>query len=122
MNNGDKNWHALEIESVLTALKSSTIGLSTGEAESRLLRFGFNVLPEKRQRVVLRIIGNQFNNPFAYILAIAGILSLLLGANIDATVVFAALFLNAGIGFFQEWRAFFPKKLLVPILGGQCKK
>ena len=105
MNKSGKNWHAFEFENVLTILRSSPSGLTKEEAESRLREFGLNTLPEKRQWVVLRIIGNQFNNPFAYILAIAGILSLLLGANLDAIVVFAALILNAGIGFFQEWRA-----------------
>jgi len=105
MNNTVKNWIALTPEEALAFADSLPAGLAEAEAKARLEKFGPNILPEKKQRLILKIIWNQFNNPFAYILAIAGLLSLLLGSAVDAVIVFAALILNAAIGFFQEWRA-----------------
>jgi hypothetical protein len=43
-------WHALPAEAVLAELESRPEGLTSGEAEGRLARFGLNRLPEPPRR------------------------------------------------------------------------
>ena len=45
-------------------------GLSSNEAQKRLLQYGLNRLPEAPLPGVLRIFMGQFSSPFIYILLI----------------------------------------------------
>lgn len=80
-------------------------GLSEKEAEKRLRKNGLNVFPSVKETTKLELLSRQFKNPLIFILVIAGIISLLLGKFIDSAVIFAAVFVNTGIGFFQEARS-----------------
>lgn len=86
-------------------MKSSRKGLSEEEANSRLEDYGPNRLPKKRGYSPFRIFLEQFKSPLIYILVLAGIAALFLKDYTDAIVIFAAVFLNAGVGFFQEKKA-----------------
>lgn len=102
----DRNPHALSIAELLLLLDTdSHRGLGRDEAAARLRRFGRNVLPppqeiEPWQRFLL-----QFHHPLIYVLLASGALALLLGEFPDATVIFAVVFVNAVVGFVQEYRA-----------------
>lgn len=98
-------WHNLGLEAVLKRAKSNPKGLSEKEAKSRLRRLGLNKLPEKKRLTGLKIFLDQFKSPLIYILVIAGLVTLILQDWTDSVVIFAAVFLNAGIGFFQENKA-----------------
>ncbi len=99
------NWHNLDVDAVLKQLKTCGAGISEGEASERLHRFGFNKLPEDKRLTGFKILLNQFKSPLIYILVIAGFTTLILKDLTDSVVIFAAVFLNAGIGFFQENKA-----------------
>lgn len=99
------NFHALTVKTCLQNLKTTQIGLSQEEAGKRMLKYGFNKMPEEVPMSAIRIFFSQFNNALVYILLIAGSLSLFLGVFVDAMVIFLAVILNVVIGFFQENKA-----------------
>ncbi len=97
-----KNAHALEIAKVLEGLETNENGLSKIEVEKRLERFGPNEIPEANGHKFFQILLKQFTSPLIFILVIAGAVSLLLKDVVNAGVIFAAVILNAAIGFYQE--------------------
>lgn len=100
------NWHSLlSIEAVFRRVGAHKNGLSEKEAEERLRKFGLNKLPEEKRLTGVKVFLNQFKSPLIYILVFAGLVTLALQDWTDSVVIFAAVFLNAGIGFFQENKA-----------------
>ncbi len=99
------NFHNQEAKTVINKLKSNENGLTQAEADKRIKKNGLNEIPKEKGISSLMIFISQFNNALVYILIFAGILSLVLGAKIDACVIFGAVFINVIIGFFQENKA-----------------
>ncbi|MDI6829371.1 MAG: HAD-IC family P-type ATPase, partial [Armatimonadota bacterium] len=100
-----ENWHAMTVSEVLERLESNPDGLSTSEAQTRLTEYGKNVLPEARRPSPIAIFFSQFRSPLIYILLVAASFSFVTNHIIDGFVILTVLFLNALIGFFQEYRA-----------------
>jgi len=99
-------WHNLSIEEITKLLKTNLEeGLSEDEVKKRQKEFGKNLLPEEKPFSKLKIFLGQFKSPLIYILLIAGIITLILAEYTDAIVIFAAVFLNAIVGFIQENKA-----------------
>ena len=80
-------------------------GLNEKEVEKRLRKNGLNILLRSKQTTKLELLFRQFKNPLIFILLIAGAISIALGKFIDSGVIFVAIFVNIGIGFFQESRS-----------------
>ncbi|MEA1962822.1 MAG: HAD-IC family P-type ATPase [Patescibacteria group bacterium] len=99
------NFHNQEAKTVINKLKSNENGLAQTEAEKRIKKNGLNEIPKEKSISSLMVFILQFNNSLVYILIMAGVLSLILGAKIDACVIFGAVFINVIIGFFQENKA-----------------
>jgi magnesium-transporting ATPase (P-type) len=102
---GDRPWHALEIDAVLEAMESSRDGLSTARARRLLGQHGPNRLTPPARRGILRRLLAQFQNVLIHVLIGAGLLTLALGHWIDASVIFGVVVINAVIGFIQEGKA-----------------
>ncbi len=99
-------WHALSVEEVVKKLKTdSQKGLSKEEVEKRQKKFGKNKLPQEKPLSAFKIFLEQFKSPLIYILLIAGIITLFLKEYTDSIVIFAAVILNAVVGFIQENKA-----------------
>jgi len=101
-----ESWHTLEAPQVLEALRTDPDrGLSPAEAKRRLELHGYNQLPPPRRRPAwLRFLG-QFHNVLIYVMLGAAVVTMLLGEWIDTSVLFAAVLVNAIIGFIQEGKA-----------------
>jgi magnesium-transporting ATPase (P-type) len=97
--------HARSHPQVLLRLGSQPDGLTSAEGSRRLAELGPNRLPVARGESAWRIAWRQINNPISWVLVGAGVLALALRQTTDAAVVFAAVLINAAIGFIQEWRA-----------------
>lgn len=91
-----------EVEHALNT--SRTHGLTPEEAVSRAKRYGKNVIPEKRNRTLLKSIIGQFTNPFIVILILALLLSIFIDHTIDAYVIGIVIVLNAAIGFAHDYK------------------
>ena len=100
------DWYKLSVEETLDALNTNPeTGLSGGETQQRLQRYGPNELEERDAISSWTILLNQFKELMVIILIIAAVVSLALGEIIDAVVIMAIVFLNAVIGYSQEHRA-----------------
>ena len=92
------------IDELYRELKSSAKGLSQAEAALRLKKYGKNTIKSENRLIVLRNLAGQFSDFLVIILIIAGIISLILGDNRTAEVMFAVVILNAAIGFWQQYK------------------
>lgn len=93
------------IGAVLQQLDVSEHGLSTAEAQKRLLQYGSNSLQQKKINGWL-VLGRQITgNPLSIVLALAAIISFATGDRNTAYYVLAMVGLSAGLGFWNEFSA-----------------
>lgn len=100
-----KCWWALAVDDVLRIFRTDDGGLSSEEAGLRLKSDGRNVIADKEGRGVARIVLSQFVNPLILVLVFAGVVTLALGDFTDSVFIFAAVLVNAALGFYQEFKA-----------------
>lgn len=101
-----KQWYQMTATSVLDKLNSdSNQGLSTAEAASRLIKYGYNELEEKPRDTLWKKFLNQFKDFLVLILLAASVISLAVGELADSLVIIAIVVLNAILGVFQESKA-----------------
>jgi len=99
------NYHSISIEEVFKNLKVTKDGLLSEKIEERISQYGKNILPEKKKaHPVVKFLA-QFANVFALILIVAAVISFIFENQIDSWVIVTILFLNAIIGFVEEYRA-----------------
>lgn len=98
-------WHSLGVSEVAEQLAASERGLSNVDAVERLAEFGPNKLPQKPPTPLWAIVLRQFCSPLIYILALAAVVSLVIGDVKDAAFIVGVLVMNAVIGAYQEWKA-----------------
>ncbi len=103
MGRGD--WHTLQEEEVLRALKSKHHGLDQDEVKRRLEKYGPNVLKEEEKTTPFKIFLEQFKNFLILILIAAVVVSAAIGEVLDAGVIFAIVVACAVLGFIQEYRS-----------------
>lgn len=99
------HWHTKSIEEVLSQTNSRYSGLSHTEAQERLLLYGKNELRSQPPRTWWLIFLEQFKDIMIIILLFAAIVSGLIGDLKDTMLITLIVFLNAIIGFFQEYKA-----------------
>ncbi len=83
---------------------SETAGLSEAEAERRLQQYGENALVEHHVGVLERL-AHFFWGPIPWMIEIAAVLSGVLQHWDDLAIILLMLFINAGVGFWQEFKA-----------------
>ncbi|CAN5242394.1 magnesium-translocating P-type ATPase [soil metagenome] len=89
---------------VLKNLTTNIKGLSEDEAAKKLSQDGPNIL-KANQISWTTILLRQFTSPFIYLLIAAAGLSFILKEFIDGSMVLLFVFINATLGFFQEYRS-----------------
>ncbi|MFA7198217.1 MAG: HAD-IC family P-type ATPase [Methanoculleus sp.] len=99
------DWYTFSTEEIRQKLGTGPSGLSTEEVEERLQRYGENVLREEVRETRLQVFLRQFKSVLIVILIIAAAISFFVGAYLDATAILIIVFLNALLGFSQEWQA-----------------
>lgn len=106
MDPSRKAWECLSMDEVHRLLAVNVAsGLTNEEAGKRRAVYGQNEIVREKRTGAWRVIVKQFESPLAVVLALAGIATLVLGKQLDSTVIFLALFINVLIGAFQEERA-----------------
>lgn len=102
----DTAWHALAKSEVTALLASDAAqGLAAADADERLAAHGPNRLAEKPARPAWLKFLDQFKSLLVIILLGAALLAGAIGDLKDAVVIAIVVLLNAGLGFFQEYRA-----------------
>ena len=92
-------------DALAAALDSSPGGLSSGEAASRLRRFGANELQAKAPASRLRVLARQFRSPLLLILVFAAAAAAASGEWTDAAIVLAIVAVSTGFAYVREFAA-----------------
>jgi Ca2+-transporting ATPase len=99
-------WHSESAERVVSVTGSGVKnGLSQIEAENRLQKYGINQLPSIAKRSEVTMLMEQFMSIPVGLLGASAVVSIATGGLVDAAVIMAVVFINAGIGFFTERQA-----------------
>jgi P-type Ca2+ transporter type 2C len=99
-------WHSTEIGSIVGELGTDPQqGLTVEEAGRRLQVHGYNELKAEAKTSPFILFINQFKNTLIVILAVATVLSAIIGDLLDAAIILAIIVFCALLGFVQEYRA-----------------
>jgi Ca2+-transporting ATPase len=98
-------WHTFSAEDVLARLASGPGGLTTGEAEARLVTYGPNQLQSGGGVSAWALLAAQLKNVLIVILLVATLLSAVMGHGTEAIAIGAIVLLAVLLGFSQEYRA-----------------
>ncbi|MBR5872141.1 MAG: HAD-IC family P-type ATPase, partial [Oscillospiraceae bacterium] len=79
-------------------------GLSSQKAALLLEKYGENVLSSEKRESAAKIFASQFKDLLTLILLAAAAVSFFMGEYIDAVTIMAIVFLNAVLGFSQEYK------------------
>ena len=95
----------LSAEEVLGKFGTNENGLSDEEVMKRLKVYGPNRIEQKHGWRWVKLILHQFNDALVWILLVAAVLAFAFGEMRDVTIILFIVFLNAVIGFTQEFKA-----------------
>src|SRR5512134_3809663 len=98
-------WHAMAPGAVLNALGVSDAGLSTTEADARLVDAGPNTIPTGTPVSRWRVLLTQFRSVVTLLLVAAVVIAAATGDAADTIAIAAVLVLNVVLGFAVEIRA-----------------
>ena len=79
-------------------------GLETREVQKRLASYGYNEVPEKKERFLARL-GKRFWGIVPWMLEATTFITLVLGKYVDALVILGLLLFNAGMSLWREGKA-----------------
>lgn len=99
------NWHLLPLTEISQLLNTSPSGLSKESATHRLIEHGKNEIRDAKRKTVLKMLLHQITDFMILILIVAAIVSGLIGDVVDTIIILVIVFLNALVGFIQEYRA-----------------
>jgi len=100
-----EKWHIISLSKIFEVIKSNAKGLLSEESQSRLKKFGPNVLPKEKPYSKTRLFFSQFNNSLTYILLVVIFISFFLKQYSDTIFIVIILFINTSVGFYQENKA-----------------
>ncbi|KAI8335704.1 potassium/sodium efflux P-type ATPase [Chlamydoabsidia padenii] len=99
-------YHTMDLNTVTKLLNSDLEdGLSEEEVERRRSEYGFNEMEGEGGVNPFKLLLRQFLNIMVLILIIAMVVSFVFKDWIEGGVILGITFMNAGIGFIQEFRA-----------------
>lgn len=100
-----KPFWSLSADETLASLQSSRRGLSAQSAAARLATFHRNEIVYGHRLGNIAIVANQLKSLLIVLLLVAGAMTVALGEWIEAWVIFAAIFINTLLGYWQENKA-----------------
>ncbi|RCI03513.1 hypothetical protein CU098_010868 [Rhizopus stolonifer] len=99
-------YHTMDLETVSQLLKSDLEdGLSESVIEERHAQNGYNEMEGEGGVSPIKILIKQFLNIMVLILLIAMIVSFVFKDYVEGAVILVIMFLNAAVGFMQEFKA-----------------
>ncbi|RYF87535.1 MAG: cation-translocating P-type ATPase [Chitinophagaceae bacterium] len=101
----ERHWHRLKQANVFSLLHSSPKGLPGYEVERRQQQFGYNYLLQGHRKHPLLLFFSQFKDFMILVLVVAAVISGIAGDRTDTIIILVIIFLNAVVGFVQEYRA-----------------
>ncbi len=96
---------SMHLKEVFDALDASPNGLTSEEAKTRLKKYGFNTLVEKKSRRFTYKLLSHFKDLFGILLLFASLLSAVSGLWQLSLIILGVVLLNIFFSIFQESRA-----------------
>lgn len=97
--------YSLRATDALTALETSTSGLSVTEAEARLSLYGQNILSKEIKEPTWEKLLRELLHPPALVLLVVGLVVLLQRDVVLALIIWSIIIVNTGFSFWREHRA-----------------
>ena len=97
--------HLLSVAEILSDQNTSPGGLSLCEVKDRQARYGLNVLEKAPGKSLPLRVWEQVRDPMILILAIAAVISGVLGEVADMCIIFFVIVVNTILGIVQESKA-----------------
>jgi len=94
----------LPLNEVMSRLGSTPDGLSQEEAKRRLSQYGYNEIEEKKANPFLKFLSYLWG-PIPWMIEVAAILSAVVRHWTDFVIILVLLFMNAVVGFWEEYQA-----------------
>lgn len=101
---GEKFWE-LTYEDTLTHLQSRLTGLTSEEVLARQKQYGLNTIHKRHVNLLTLFIRQFTNNPLIIVLAIATLISFLLGQRISSYYIFTMILVSIILGLWNEYSA-----------------
>ncbi|WP_347989300.1 magnesium-translocating P-type ATPase [Methylomonas sp. AM2-LC] len=95
----------LPLETLLEKLGTTPKGLSSHDAESRLQKFGPNLIHSEHKTALLLQFLSKFLNPLVIILLVASVFSAITGDVPSFIVISSIILISVTLDFVQEYRA-----------------
>lgn len=95
---------AMSTTTLLEQLNCSELGLTAEQVAQRRAQYGVNALTRERT-TALRVLVRQFQSMLIYLLIVAAVLAFATKDLSDGVIITIILFINATLGFFQEYRS-----------------
>ena len=92
------------VSDLMRMLTSGEGGISIQEAQKRQTQYGYNEISEKKINPIIKFL-RYFWGPIPWMIEIAAILSAFIRHWEDFVIITTLLFVNAGVGFWQEHKA-----------------
>jgi len=102
--NASSNPESISADALFAQLHASADGLSQEQVERRLAEYGPNALQEEAAGPWARFIG-YFWGPIPWMIEVAAVLSAVVRRWDDLVIIAVMLVFNAGVGFWQEYKA-----------------
>ena len=99
------NWHLLTIPEIFELLGTNINGLSSIDAEEKLMENGRNVLVTDINKTKFILLLSQFREVMVLLLITAAIIAGCIGEIMETIVILMIVVLNALLGFYQEYSA-----------------
>jgi len=100
-----QSFWAIDQEILLASLQTKASGLSTLDAQKKLVNYGKNTIVSKNKTSPFVLFLTQFKNPIILILLFATIVSIYVGEQTDAIIIFFIIILSGLLSFWQEYTA-----------------
>ncbi len=98
-------WWSLATDGLTRELGSSPRGLSSADAQKRLVTVGPNELAPQKRMGLVHVLLTKFSNPLILLLLIAGALSAALGQVSDFIIILVITLISVAIDAYQEHTA-----------------
>jgi Mg2+-importing ATPase len=102
MNQFPPAFWSISVNEMLQNLEAKKEGLTSEEAQKRLILYGSNLLKPKKRTDVFTLLISQFKSPIILILFFATGLSFFLHDKVDALIILVIVLASGLLGFWQE--------------------
>ena len=101
----NKPFYMMSIDEVFQYFRTDREGLSSKEAEKRILKNGLNILPKKEKDSIFLIFFKELLDPIVLLLLVSVIASFLVGEVVDAIAILVIIFIDLVIGTYEQNKA-----------------